>query len=416
MIKTKNISQAWLIWTLAAAFYFYEFFLQVSPNVMVPELMHAFNLSAAALGNLTACYFYSYAAMQIPSGVLLDRYGARNLLTIATALCMIGCILFGVNHFLWLAIVGRLCIGFGAAFAILGCFKLISTWFPSQQFAFISGLTVTIGMIGAMAGQAPLAFLVESIGWQLTMILLGVVGGILSFFIWCKVRDVPKDVAVSIHHTQKPAFAGLKQVLQSKQTWLAAIYGGLMFAPTSILGALWGVPFLIANYGVSRPLAAGIISSLFVGWAIGSPLNGFFADYLGLRRQVLYVGTVGALIFLTLFIYAHLSVLLLIMVLFAFGFFSSGFLPSFAIVREINASQATATALGFMNMMNMLGGAFGQPFIGKLLDLNWDGKLVNGVRIYSSHDFHVSLLLLPICLAIAFIILLFVKIPPTHQH
>lgn len=399
-VKNKHFSLAWIIWALAAAFYFYEFLLQVSPNIMVPELMGTFHIDAGQLGNLAACYFYIYAVMQIPSGFLLDRYGPRYLLTFGTLICMIGSLLFGTAGHLVQAQIGRFCIGLGGAFAVIGALKLIVNWFPRNRFAFLTGLTITIGMLGAVGGQTPLALLVEAFGWRESMIILGIAGGILSIMIWRTIRDYPPN-RLSSHKKITTPFTGLWQVLKSRPTWLTAIYGGLMFAPSSILGALWGVPFLMASYDITRPVAASIISILFVGWAIGSPTGGYFSDYLNKRALTLLVGTVGALLTLICFLYIPMPLVLLSATLFAFGFFSSLFLPSYAIVQEINPLQSCATALGLMNMVNMLGGAFGQPIIGWILDQTWRGHFENGIRAYSSANFRIAFLMLPVCLIIA---------------
>src|SRR3954452_7317306 len=104
----NNKPQPWLIWGLASFFYFYENCLQVSPGVMVPELMRTFAVNAAALGNMAAFYFYAYAGMQIPVGVLTDRYGVRCLLSLAIAICALGSLIFGLAHSLTSAEIGRL--------------------------------------------------------------------------------------------------------------------------------------------------------------------------------------------------------------------------------------------------------------------------------------------------------------------
>lgn len=406
------LKSAWLIWSLAAAFYFYEYFLQVSPGVMVPELMRSFNVTAGALGNLAAFYFYAYAAMQLPVGILIDRYGPRLLLTISAFICIGGCLLFGLAFNLSMAKMGRFLIGIGSAFALVGTFKLAANWFPVNRFALVTGITVTIAMLGAIGGQTPLALLVQHIGWRESMVLLSVAGGILSIAIWRRVQDTPPIPVATIptEVPQKGLLDGLKIVSCKKQSWLVAIYGGLMFAPTSIFGSLWGVPFLVRAYSLSRPDAAALISLLFVGWAVGSPIGGWYSDHIGKRLPPLWIAAVGALISMLLLLYCHvLSLVWVGLWLFLFGFFSSGFIPSYSIIREINPENVSATALSFMNMLNMIGGALGQPLVGWILDKLWNGQLDDGIRFYSLANFHVALTILPLCPLLALITLLFVK-------
>jgi MFS family permease len=404
----------WLIWCIAALFYFYEFFLQVSPNVMVPELMSSFHVTAASLGNLAAFYFYAYAIMQIPAGVLLDFFGPRRLLTFAAATCMFGCVLFGSTTHLDIAELARFLIGLGSSFAFIGCLKLATQWFPQERFALICGITITIGMLGAVGGEAPLALLVDTIGWRASIIIFGLLGALLSISFWFLIEKSPPYVdPESLRHI-KP-FNGLGGVLSNKQTWLTAIYCGLMFAPTSIFGALWGTPFLMQAYNISRPIAAGIVSLMFIGWAIGAPLGGWISSVTKKKRPVAIAGSIGLLITLLLVIYVHVPISSLYLLLFAIGFFSSGFIPAFSIAREVNPPAASATALGFMNMVNTIGGALGQPFIGWLLDLSWNGQVQAGIHVYSTQSFHTAFIMLPIFIALSLFMLCFIREPICHH-
>lgn len=166
----------------------------------------------------------------------------------------------------------------------------------------------------------------------------------------------------------------------------------------------------MAAYHLERPVAAGIISMSFIGWVVGSPIGGWYSDFIGKRLPPLYIASVGAFFTLTLLIYVpHLTLWQLNLLLFAFGVFSSGFLPSFAVIREINPPSINATSLGFMNMLNMVGGAAGQPLVGFLLDLFWGGQMEKGIRIYSAANFHAALIALPVMLAISCFIIPFIR-------
>lgn len=411
-LKKHHLLKAspWFMWGLAAFFYFYEVFIQVSPGVMVPELMRAFAVNAAALGNLAAFYFYIYAPMQIPVGVLVDRYGPRLLMTVAAVSCAFGCFLFGTAKLLGTAEIGRLFIGFGSAFAVVSCLKIAAIWFPVKRFALLTGLMVTIGMLGAIGAEAPLAMLVANMGWRGSMLILAIIGLGLSALIWFYIRDKQNPKLEAIQDRRAPLFEGLLQVIKQKQSWFVAIYGGLVFAPTSIFGALWGVPFLMVAYHLDRPVAAGVISMLFIGWVVGGPIGGWISDYINRRLPPLYIASIGSFLTLATVIYVpNLSLLHLNLLLFAFGFFSSWFLPSFSVIRELNSPAITATALGFMNALNMVGGAAGQPFVGFLLDLFWQGKMEQGVRVYSLDTFHSALIALPVMLALSLVFILFIR-------
>lgn len=400
----------WLMWGLGAIFYCYETLLQVSPSVMVSDLMKAFSANGAQLGLLAAVYFYSYSSVQIPVGILLDRFGPRRLLTTATLICGSGALIFSFAHVLFVAVIGRLLIGLGSAFAAVGCMHLCATWLPLRYFASLTGVMVTMGMLGAICGQAPVSFMVAHFGWRETLFIFGMVGIVLSLTIWCIVRDNKLyHQAESVDKSIK-LFSGLKQILTNKQNLIVAAYGAFMFAPTTTFGGLWGVPYLMASYHLDRHLAATLVSLLFIGWVVGSPLFGLISDRIGKRKPSMILGSYGALITLCVILFLpNLPLVLLGSVLFGFGFFSSGFLPSFSIIREINPHKLNATSIGFMNTFNMLTGAILQPLVGLLLDLTWKGTMSNGIREYSVSNFHAGLILLPIGLLIALIILPFIK-------
>ncbi len=399
----------WMVWGLGCLFYFYECLLQVSPSVMSNELMRDFSVTSQTLGILSGIYFYSYAAMQLPGGVLMDYFGPHRLLTVATVVCAVSTIAFGMTDNFFMACVARLMIGFGSAFAAVGSMKLAANWFPAQKFALLTGLMVTIGMMGAIGGEAPLALLIENFGWRHSMIIMGSVGLVLSALIVLIARDTPKNYTPAIHqHPLEeerlvPSFLAL---IKNRQLWLVALYGGLMYMATPVFCGLWGVPFLMNKMLIAKSTAANYVSLVFIGWAIASPLWGIFSNRIGLRKPPMYIGCIGALICSTLFIFAPItSAFIMEFLLFAFGIFSAGFLPAFTVAKELCNKKYVATGLSFMNMMNMVGIALAQPLIGYILDKMWQGEMSGTVRLYPLVAYHTALSILPLGMLIALFIL-----------
>jgi MFS family permease len=400
----------WIIWSLTAIFFFYTFLLQVSPSVMVHDLMGSFSVNATAISNFASIYFLVYAVMQIPVGILFDRLNARWLLTFAAALCGIGCVIFGTAHSFGVAIFARAMIGLGSSFAVVGSFNAVAQWFPPKRFAAITGLTVTIGMFGAISGETPLALMINHIGWRNTMIVFAVVGIALSVLLWLIIRKPPGQKHQHKHNNKTSILSGVKCLLTSKQSWLAALYGGFLYAPTPIFGGLWGVPFLMHAHHLNKPIAAAIVSSVFFGWMLGSPFFGWLSDFLVRRKPPMVIGAIGGLITLTLVIYIqHLPNYMLVILLFAFGFLSSGFILAFSLVKEINPACYNATSVGFTNMLNMVWCATLQPAIGIILDLMWQGNMKHNVRIYDITNYHLALGVLPLLLVCSVVLLPFIR-------
>lgn len=398
----------WIVWLLGASFFFYKYLVQVSPSVMTGDLMRAFKVHGVGLGNLSACYFYAYLLMQIPVGVLLDKYSPRYLTAFAIFVCGLSTLIFSFSETLLTGCISRALMGLGAAFAAVSCFKSASLWFPAKRFALISGMFMTAAMMGAVGGQAPLSFLVQGYGWRMSLQIIALLGIILSICYVLIIRDKALEGGeTSKSQASAPSFW---HVLKNKQAWMLSVYSGLAFAPVSVFGGLWGVPFLQQAHGFSAHAAALAVSWIFIGFAAGAPLLGWGSDQMGRRKPMMIFGTLLALFSLTLVIYGpHLPPVLVSVSLFLFGFGASGFFISFAMIREIFPILLTATVLGFMNTFDSICEALSEPFVGIFLDITWEGRLLEGVHQFSTHGYRLALSLLPLYLIVAFVVLLLIQ-------
>lgn len=434
-LSKMSLVKAFIIWGLAALFYFYDYLLQVSPAAMKHELMASLAKEAEQFGSLSAYCLYAYGIMQIPAGVLLDRFGPRKIITFACTLCAVGSLVFGWAESLWVAKLGRILIGAGAGFALLSCLKIVSLWFPRQRYALMTGATVTIGFLGAAFGLSCVGSIVEITGWRPAMYWGGLIGLLLSVLLWWIIKDKPSQTTMQAQtstqasnsantsntmiepaaavdtHAPLSILQSLTIITKDSQTWIAALFAGLMFVPTLAFGGLWGIPFLEEAHGFDRTTAGLCTSLIYVGWMFGGAFWGFISDYCGRRNAPMMVATLATLVLTLILIYVeNLSPFALKALLFGLGFFSSSFIVAFAVIVEIHSSNMAATASGFANALNTLWGALAQPFIGWMLDMNGSASAVAGQeRIFSLAEYQQAFLVLPICLVISFLILLKLK-------
>jgi MFS family permease len=402
---------AMIVWGTAALFYLYESLLNTVPSIMIPELMQALSANREQIGYVSGFFGYAYASMQIPAGMLMDRFGPHRLLTLAAFLCAVGCIAFVYSDHWILASCSRFIMGLGAGFAVVGCMKVASLWFPEKRFALLAGLMVSLGMLGAAAGQKPLASLMEAgISWEQLLGIGALFGALLAVAVWLLMHHEPhpkeESESSSFSEGLGELLVGLKQVVVSTQTWISSLYASLMFVPTLAFGFMWGVSYCKLVMGVGTPEAAGYNSMIFIGWACGGPLFGWCSDHFGRRKPFLFIASVASLAMMGLILYGHdLGINVLIAAIFLLGFFSSGFVLAYSIVRESHQSQVTATAIGFVNTLNTLGGAIAIPIIGMLVDreaLKFGGEIT--VAAYNN-----SLVILMGCLLGALFLLPFMK-------
>lgn len=400
----------WLMWGLAAVFYCYGFFQRVAPGVMVQELMRDFAVGAAITGVLSSLYFYAYASLQIPIGLMLDRVGPRRMLAASALIAGLGCYLFqagGVEF----AYVGRALIGIGTAVTWVGCLKLASVWFAPKRFALLTGLTMAMGMAGAVGGQVPLGLAVSSFGWRGTMVGAALIAVALALAFGLIVRDRPAGAAKSQHEPDEGAklWSGVALVLKEPQTYWTALFGALLAAPMLTFAGLWGVPYLMTRYEVSRPEAAAALSLMLIGWGVGSPIFGWLSDHLRQRRLPMLAASVASLAVNLAWLYLPLPLGLLSALLLVQGVCAGGMVLLFAAAREHNPSWAAGATLGVVNMSVMGMGAVFQSLTGALLDMGWAGDLVNGARVYSMVAWQTALIVLPGCLVASLIGALLVR-------
>lgn len=381
-------------WGFAAAFFGYAFVQRVSPGVMVDELMRDFSVGAAILGNLSAFYFYTYASLQVVVGVLMDRIGPRRLMAAAAAFCACGSILFALADVVELAYFGRAAVGAGAAFGWVGVLTLAARWFPAKRFALLTGMGQVAGMVGAMIGQAPLAALIGISGWRGAMMVIAAAGLVLALGLWLFVRD---GAAPARRDSGGPLLMGLGGVLANPQTWLLALFGLACTGPMLAFTGLWGVPYMGAVYGLERTEAAAIMSVSYLGWMIGAPSIGWLSDHLGTRRPLMIGCSALAAVTLSVILYAPpMPLALLSALLILNGVGASAMVLSFCTAREHNPPDATGAVLGVINTAVVGSGALFQPVIGLLLDLQWDGTLVGGARLYDPHAYAIAFAVLPL--------------------
>ena len=272
--------RAYVAFMLGCTFFGYAFIQRVAPSVMVDDLMRDFAVGGALLGNLSAFYFYAYASIQLPVGVLLDRFGPRRLLAVTALLATLGSILFAFSDSLAVASIGRAMIGASVAFAYVGSLTIAGYWFPPHRFALMVGILQTVGMSGAVAGQAPMGALVDTIGWRDAILVLAGVAFVLAVLIFIVVRD--KHEARS---AKGQMFHGVGSVLKNRDTWLISIAGLSLTAPMLAFAGLWAVPWLQSEYGFSKTDAAITASLLFLAWGAASPFVGWLSDRVAAHKE-----------------------------------------------------------------------------------------------------------------------------------
>lgn len=416
---TPPVLISWFVWGMAALLYVMGFFHRVAPAVMTAELMREFHISASALGNLSAFYFYSYVAMQIPTGILADTIGPRRLLSAGAVVACAGTLLFAMApDFVW-AGAGRLLIGGSVAVAFVAMLKLASCWFPSRYYAMVSGMAVLCGIIGGIFAGTPLRLFMNHYGWRTAMLVISAATFLVTIAIWLKVRDYPHqkgycdlvdcqppDVSFSL----RAILVNIKAVFKYRNTWL------LFFIPGSLAGSmltfcgLWGVPFLTTHHGLSPAHAALLTSSVLVAMAVGGPVFGWFSDRIGKRKPLFILGCGLTLVLLSTVIFIESAPFYVVAAALVFaGFCANAMILTFAFAKESVPARLSGTISGVINMGTMAGPMILQPAVGWMLDQKWQGQTAEGIRLYSFEAYQAGFAIMIGWIALSLVLLFFLE-------
>jgi predicted MFS family arabinose efflux permease len=410
-------SLAWTVWGLAATLYLIAFYQRVAPAVITAELSRDFGLSAASLGNLSAFYFYGYVAVQIPTGLLADRWGPRKVLTAGAALTAAGTLLFALAPSPAFANAGRLAIGAAAGVAFVAMMKLATHWMPARQFAFATALALFIGTLGATIAGAPLRVAVDAFGWRGVMVASAIGTALVAVALWTVVRDDPAErgyasyFATDTHGAGAPSIVSqLREVFGYRNTWAMLVVPGALSGIVLAFAGLWGVPFLVSQYGFAPRAAAVVASAMLIVWAIGGLAFAAISQRLGRRKLPMAAGIVAsALAWAIVVLVPGLGDAMLVAFLMFVAFASGAAMLSFPFAKESVPAHLAGTVGGITNMGMMLGGMLTQPLVGFVLDRYWAGATAGGVRAYDFAAYQRGFALMLAWSALALVALAFVR-------
>lgn len=359
--------RAWLIWLITVAYFFYDYLHQVAPNVMSQGYRTSFGATASDIGIIASAYYYSYALMQIPIGLIVDHFGPRRPLTCAaiTAATFSLC-LSTVDTSMHAALL-RFLIGAGAGFSFVTCLKCVSIWFPNRYAGLLTGLTNMVGMIGAISAGAPLALIDHHIGWRHAMQGMAALGYALALLAYLVVKDHPANDELKQCRGLNKSWLDLKHIVKNHYSWINALYAMFINLGFPAIGALWGTAFLNHHYHMSLVQAALINSMIFVGAIPGSVFFGWLSDTLKRRKLPMILASLGATITLTGLLIGNESTFLLYMLFFLLGFFCCGNVIAYAYAMDIRPDGSAGVSLGFVNTALIAGSALSQAAIGILI-------------------------------------------------
>ena len=367
-MKKHSFTVLFQVFLPFAAGYFLSYMYRVVNAVISPDLVADLGLSPSALGLLTATYFITFAAFQLPLGVLLDRFGPRRTESVLLLFAGLGAFIFSQAESFAGLILGRALIGFGVSACLMAAFKAYTMWFPREKWPMVNGFQMACGGLGALAATSPVEAALGMTDWRtvfLVLSLLTVLNGAVIFFI------VPEKQQQQRTETLAAQLGGIKIVFTSAAFWRLAPITTMSQAAFLAIQGLWAGPWLSDVAGFNRTEVAALLFWIAVSMIAGFLILGKTAERLNKRGISIQTTAVSGI---CLFMVAQLLVLTLptsmtIPVWLAFGFFgTSGIIayPALSQAFPINLSGRVTTAV---NLLVFVSAFAGQWAIGAIIEL-----------------------------------------------
>ncbi len=412
---SKALRYRWLIFWILSSSYILVYFHRLCPAVVAVDMMRDLHTGGALLGLLGSAYFYPYALMQLPAGLLSDSWGPRRTITLFFSIAFVGSLLLGLAPSLFWAIVGRTLVGLGVSMLFVPTMKVLAEWFRIREFATMTGILMAMGGLGSLTAASPLALLSTLIGWRFSFVVVGIITLVLAILVWLFVRDRPADLGwpspaeqTGVSPPPVGLLEGMKKVLKHPRFWPIAIWFFFDCAIFFSFGGLWGGPYLMQVYGLTKAQAGQILSMIAIGMIVGSPLLSFLSNRVFQGRKPVLVLSSFIVLCLTALLAFHtggLPIPALYIICLGLGIFSSAVVVvGFTTTKELFPVQIAGTSTGIVNLFPFAGGALFQPFLGYLLERN--GR-VEGA--FTLAGYQQAFLVLFICGVVAFLACLFLQ-------
>ena len=403
MSNALSLKKPILLWSLASLFFAFQFILRLSTGILREEIIQRFAIDTIAFGTLAGYYYLGYAGMQLPIGIMLDKFDFRVVTFVSIVVTALGTFTFATSSDFNYLLIGRLMIGAGSAVGFLSVAKITTRYFPVKYHSIMLGFSFTFGLIGAVFGVTPMKLLFNHFGYNYTFYTLAFVGLGIGLMILL-VKNDKREQTIYSHDVSNNKSLILKLFLNPTILSIGFL-GGLMVGSLEGFADVWAMPFFTQIYQLSEMESNIATSLVYVGMCFGGPILAFLASLLKSNNSIIIIaGVMMGIIFVILLSFSSLNFLATSILMFLLGIFCCYQVLIFTMVSNLVPSKSSGLAIAIVNCINMSFGHIFHKFMSILISYNWDGLVNNSnVPIYSRDDFIMAISIIPICCIIGII-------------
>lgn len=395
-----------LVWAVCALFFTYEFLLRTVLGTFQHPIMYDLHLTPMAFAMLsTSAYMMVYAIMQIPVGLLSDRFGLKKTLLFAAVICAISVFGFSATYQFKTAIGFRMLMGLGSSFGFICLLMAVYDWMPKRYFAMFIGISQFVGTMGPILAAGPLHTIASkgNMPWRQVFVGLGMVGVVITALVFLFVKNNKQSLdKFLVINRAVPITHSLRRLLTQKQTWLIALYSALVYFALEYLSENEGKRF-IEMHGYSSGFASYMLTLGWVGYALGCPLMGYLSDTFKRRKIIMTWSAVICFIALVIIIYLPISKFMVCLGFIMLGAGAGGQSLGFAIMAEQCGKEYVAAGMGLNNAMIALVCSVNAPIIGLILDWHSKSSALTVYNYQFAFGFIVLLAAIAVVLCLIFI-------------
>jgi len=367
-----RFSRRWVIFLVSSALFVLSQFYRAAIAVITPQLISDLSLNTQEISLMSAAFFYAFALMQIPIAIYLDQIGSKKTMIMLNLIAVAGAVIFGTASTSHMLTIGRALLGVGMACNLMGTLKLTAEWFGPRQFATLAAVVFSMGTAGNIIATTPLVFLVQSIGWRFSFLLVALINLLLIIFFSQTVRDAPEAPSADQANSPrlKETLSGIWELFNIRDYWIISLSTFCRYGIFAAIQGLYAGPYLIFVMGLPPVTAGNIIMGMNLGFICGGPFFGWISDRkLGTRKWVIIPGLLGFASILAMFavLPPGTGIFPLVSFFFVLGVFNSSAGIMYPHIKERMPPDKSGMAMTGINFFTMIGPAVFLQGLGVLM-------------------------------------------------